>query len=214
MNVGPTFINGFYDEGLGDLGQWTTTVGKVGQAAGATGAVIGGVSTLTGIGAGAALGSVVPIVGTIIGALAGIIGGIFGAHQQKVAVENKVSGQWAASGPQTINQVVSAWQTGQIDSGTASSALDSIYQQFLQMNAPITKYQGTTGSFPDPTQARPSSNCNWACGTSYDLYQEIQGLKGQIGGAPVGASLGLGSLMSSPLLLIGGAALLLLLLKK
>ena len=216
--MGPTFINGFYDEGLGDigLGAWTTTVGQVGQAAGATAGIAGGLAAAglgAGTAAGAALGSVVPVVGTVIGALAGLISGIFGQHQQKVALENKVSGQWAAAGPQTINQVIEAWQQGQIDGPTANSALDSIYQQFLQMNQGITKYNGTTGAYPDPNSARPSSNCNWACGTSWDLNQEIQGLKTQIGSSP-GTSLGLGSLTSNPLLLIGGAALLLVLLSK
>ena len=212
------FYNGMYeDNGLGALPQVASTVGQV---AGSTGAIVGGLSSAGLIGSGALLGSVVPIVGTIVGALAGIIATILGQHSQKVAVENKVSGQWAATGPQTVNSIVGAWQSGQATSDQASAGLDAVYQQFLVNNAQITKMGGTFGKFPDPNAPRPSSNCNWACGTSWDLYSEIQGLKAQMGTGtsplvPTSAGgLDLTSLTSSPLLLLGGAALVLFLLKK
>jgi len=203
----------YEDNGLGALPQVASTTGQV---AGSTGAIVGGLSS-AGILGGAALGSVVPIVGTIIGALAGLVATIFGQHSAKVAVENKVSGQWAATGPQTVNSVVGAWQSGQATSDQASAALDAVYQQFLVNNAQITKMGGTFGKFPDPNAPRPSSNCNWACGTSWDLYSEIQGLKAQMGTGTsplVPTASGISSLTSSPLLLLGGAALLLFLLKK
>lgn len=199
----------FYEVGLGQLP--VATIGKVGQAAGIAGGLSAGLAS-AGILSGATFGSIIPGIGTAIGAIAGLIAGLFGQHAQKVAVENKVSGQWAAQGPATISELITQWQQGQIDSATASSGLDSILLQFQQMNAPITKYNGQTGAFPDPNQPRPSSNCNWACGTYWDLSQEIAGLKGQIAQAP---GLNVGGLPLDPtmLLLIGGALALLVLAK-
>jgi hypothetical protein len=184
--------------GLSDLGAWTTVAGTAGSVAG-TGLSIAGAAT--GL-------SVLGPIGAGIGLIAGLISGIFGQHAAKVQQENKISGQWAASGPQTVDGIMSAWEAGQVDGPTASNALQQVYAQFVQQNAAISKYNGTTGAFPDPNQPRPASSCNWACGTSYDLAQQIKGLQTQIGQNPsVGSLGGLSSSLGSNPLLLGGLIL-------
>jgi len=153
---------------LGELGSWVSTTVGVGGSIG--GKVAGGL-----IG-GAAGGP----IGIAIGLVTGIISAILGAHAAKVQREDKVSGSWASSGPQAISATMDAWKAGQLTGSDAVSQLQSIEQQFLQMSQPITKYQGKFGSYPDPNAPRPSKDCNWACGTSWDLHQQIQGLTGQI----------------------------------
>jgi hypothetical protein len=181
------------------------------------GAALGTAGALAG--SGTAFGAIAGPIGAVIGLVAGLIAGIFGQHAARVQQENKVSGQWAATGPQTISQIVASWQSGQTSTADAQAALDSIYPAFLQNNQSITKLNGQFGAYPTPTNPRPSSNCNWACGTSWDLYQEIQGLKGQMGTAdPTGlgsGSLSLGGIsLSNPLVLGGIAIAAVLLLKK
>lgn len=190
---------------LGDLGAWQTVAGQTGVLAGA------GIST---IGTLAGAGAIAGPVGAIVGLIAGVFASIFGQHAAKVAQENKISGQWASSGPQTISAIVQSWQSGQTSTADAQSALDQVYAAFLQNNQSITKLNGQQGAYPTPTNPRPSNNCNWACGTSWDLFQEIQGLKGQMSSAdPTGLSSGSFSL-SNPLVLGGLALLGVLLLRK
>jgi hypothetical protein len=97
-----------------------------------------------------------------------------------------------------------AWRSGQAGSAEAIEGLRSIEAQFMQMTAPITKYNGKFGAFPDPEGPRPPKDCNWACGTYWDLHQEIKGKIAQIQGGGGGGILGMGQ---NGLLLLGLAAL-------
>lgn len=175
-----------------------------------TGSTIGGsIWSALGIG-GAAAGP----IGMGISAIGSLIAGIFGAHAAKVKREDEISGAWAASGPQAIDAVMSAYHSGQISGRDAAAALDQIQAQFYQMTQPITKYNGQFGSFPDPNAPRPPKNCNWACGTSWDLNKQIQGLKGGLNmGAGGVAGLDLGALGGDPIALAGLAVVAYLLLK-
>ena len=150
-----------------------------------------------------------------IGFIGSLIASIFGQHAAKVQREDQISGAWAASGPQAIQAVMDAYKSGQISGAEASSGLDQIQQQFYQMTAPITKYNGKFGMFPDVNAARPGSNCNWACGTSWDLNQQIQGLKSQLS-AGGGGGLNLSRLLGGgdPIILGGLLLLGVMLLKK
>ena len=147
---------------LGELGSWVSTTIGVGGAVGGK------------IAAGAIGGAAGGPIGIAIGLITGIISSILGAHAAKVRREDKVSGAWASSGPQAISATMQAWQGGQLTGSDAIAQLQSIQNQFLQQSQSITKYNGQFGQYPDPNAARPSSNCNWACGTSWDLNQEIR----------------------------------------
>jgi len=184
------------DGGLGELsGSWVSTL------IGAGGSIGGGiVGKLIGGAAGGPIGGGIAL-------LSSLIAGIFGAHAAKVQREDEISGAWAASGPAAIQAVMDAYHSGQIGASDASTALSQIQQQFYAMTQPITKYQGKFGSFPDPNAPRPADNCNWACGTSWDLNQQIAGLKGQLVGSGGIGGLNLGSLTSDPIML-GGLLLL------
>lgn len=186
-----------YNPGFGDL-----LPGLIGTGGSIGGSIIG---RLIG---GAAGGP----IGMGISALSSLIAGIFGAHAAKEAREDQISGAWAASGPQAINAVMSAYHSGSISASEAAQSLDSIEGQFRQMTAPITKYNGQFGAFPDPNGSRPPNNCNWACGTSWDLHQQILGLKAQLTGG--GGGLSLGSLGSGDPVMLAGLALLAYLLLK
>jgi hypothetical protein len=183
------------DTGMGELGAWLSTL--IG-----TGGSIGG--SLIGKLIGGAAGG--PI-GAGIGLLSSLIAGIFGAHAAKVAQEDQISGAWASSGPAAINAVMSAYHSGQVSASDASTALDQIEAQFRSMAQPIAKLKGQFGAFPDPTGPRPSSDCNWACGTSWDLHQQLTGLKSQLAASSGGGigGLNLGALTGDPIVL-GGLA--------
>jgi len=179
-----------YNDGDGNMGGWLPTV------IGAGGSIGGG---LIGKAIGGAAGG--PI-GAGISLVSSLIAGIFGAHAAKVKREDEISSAWAANGPRAIDGVMAAYRAGQISGQEAAGALDQIESEFLSMTAQITKYNGRFGAFPDPNGPRPPNNCNWACGTSWDLHQQIIGLKSQLtmGGG------GLGSLSLSgadPVVLVG-----------
>jgi hypothetical protein len=145
---------------------------------------------------------------TVIGIgskLLGSILGIFGAHAAKVQREDQISGAWAAQGPMLIEQIKQAYASGQMSASDASSALDSLENQFRQNAQQISKYNGKFGMFPDVNAPRPSSNCNWACGTSWELHQQILGIKAGMTGGSSGGGLGLDS---NTLMLIAGGVLL------
>jgi len=178
------------NDGLGNLaGLWQSLI-AVGGGVGAklVPALMGGGPV------GAAIGAGIGLVSTILSA-------IFGGHAAKVQREDQVSSAWASQGPAAISAIMQAYQTGQISGSDAISGLQQIEQQFVQMAAPISKYNGTFGALPDPNGPRPSSNCNWACGTYWDLHQELKGHIAQIQSGGTGSVLG--SLGSSPVLLIG-----------
>jgi hypothetical protein len=187
--------NAHAGSGLSDLsGSWVAPV--VGGAGSIGGSIIG---RLIG---GAAGGP----IGMGIGVLSSLIAGIFAAHAAKSAREDQISGAWAASGPAAIQAVMDANKSGQINASDAATALAQIQQQFYAMTQPITKLNGKFGSFPDPNAARPADNCNWACGTSWDLNQQIQGLKSQlVGSTSGGGGLDLSSITGDPIVL-GGLA--------
>jgi hypothetical protein len=177
--------------GLSDLsGSWVSTIVGTGGSLG--GSLIG---KLIGGAAGGPIGAGIAV-------LSSLIAGIFGAHAAKVQREDQISGAWAASGPAAINATMSAYHSGQINATDASTALSQIQQQFYAMTQPITKYNGQFGSFPDVNAPRPANNCNWACGTSWDLNQQIAGLKAGLTSSG-GAGLNLGSLTSDPIVLGG-----------
>jgi len=162
-------------DSLGDLsGSWVAPV--VGGAGSIGGGIIG---NLIGGAAGGAVGGGIAL-------LSSLIAGIFGAHAAKVQREDQISGAWAASGPAAIQAVMDSYHSGQISASDAATALGQIQQQFYAMTQPITKYNGKFGSFPDVNAPRPSGDCNWACGTSWDLNQQIQTLKGQLVGSGTG----------------------------
>lgn len=170
-----------------------------------TGGSIGGsiIGKLIGGGAGGP-------IGMGIAALSSLIAGIFAAHSAKVAQEDQISGAWASAGPQAINAVMAAYHGGQISATEAAQSLDGIEGQFRQMAQPIAKLNGQFGAFPDPNGPRPPDNCNWACGTSWDLHQQLLGLKAQLTAG--GSSLSLGNL-GDPVMLAGLALVAYLLLK-
>ncbi len=178
---------------------WPSLIGAGGSIGGS---VVGGIL------AGAGHGAIAGPIGAGIGILTGLIGSIFGAHKAKVAREDEISGAWAASGPKAIDAVMQAYHSGSISASEASQALDSIEAQFYSMTAPITKYNGKFGSFPDANGPRPPDKCNWACGTSWDLHQQLLGYKAQLtaggGGLSGGiAGLNLGGLTKDPVALVG-----------
>jgi hypothetical protein len=180
-------------DGLSDLsGSWVAPV--VGGAGSIGGGIIGKLI-------GGAWGG--PI-GMGIGVVSSLIASIFAQHAAKVQREDQISGAWAASGPAAIQAVMDAYHSGQISSSDASTALGQIQQQFYAMTQPITKYNGKFGSFPDVNAPRPGDNCNWACGTSWDLNQQIQGLKAQLtsGGSSSGG-LDLSGITGDPIVLGG-----------
>jgi hypothetical protein len=197
------------ENGLGDMGGWVAPV--VGIGGGIGGKIVG---SLIGGAAGGPIGAGIALISSLIS-------GIFAAHAAKVQREDQISGAWAASGPQAIQAVMDAWKSGQASSSDAIAGLQQIQQQFYQMTQPITKYKGQFGSFPDPNGPRPPNDCNWACGTSWDLNQQIKQLTQQIqaggdktiAGQVVG---GLGSVFSQgdPMVMIGLAIIGFLLLKK
>ncbi len=178
------------EHGLSDLsGAWIAPV--IGGAGSIGGGLIG---RLIGGAAGGAVGGGIAL-------LSSLIANIFGAHAAKVQREDQVSGAWAASGPAAIQATMDAYHSGQVSASDASAALSQIQQQFYAMTQPITKYNGKFGAFPDPNGPRPPNNCNWACGTSWDLNQQIQQLKGQLVGG--GGGLNLGALTGDPIMLGG-----------
>jgi hypothetical protein len=185
--------NAHTSDGLSDLsGSWIAPV--VGGAGSIGGGIIG---NLIGGAAGGAVGGGIAL-------LSSLIAGIFGAHAAKSAREDEISGAWAASGPAAIQAVMDAYHSGQISATDASSALGQIQQQFYAMTQPISKLNGKFGAFPDPNAARPSGDCNWACGTSWDLNKQINSLKSQLIGGGTGG-LNLGALTGDPIML-GGLA--------
>lgn len=178
--------------GLSGLGGfWQSLIGPAGGIGGkvAAGAIGGPVGAAVGLG---------------IGVITSIIGFFFSSHAKKVQREDQISGAWAAQGPPAIDAVMAAFHSGQVSASDAVSGLQQIEQQFLQMATPITKYNGEFGKFPDPEGPRPPNNCNWACGTSWDLHQQIKGLIASIQSTPGGGSL----LGGSDPLIIGGLLLL------
>lgn len=177
-----------YNDGLG---AWLPT------AVGAGGSIGGGLFAALGIG-----GKFAGPIGMGISAISSLIASIFGAHAAKVQREDEISGAWAASGPQAIESVMSAYRSGQLSGRDASAALDQIEAQFRQMTQPITKYNGKFGAFPDPNGPRPPNNCNWACGTSWDLHQQLLGYKAQLSMGGGGGG-GLGALTGDPIMLLG-----------
>lgn len=176
------------------------------------GSQIGG-SVVGSILAGAGHGAIAGPIGMGIGFIGSLIANIFGAHAAKEAREDQISGAWAASGPQAIDAVMNAYHQGQISASDASSALDQIEAQFRQMSQPITKYKGQFGAYPDVNAPRPGDQCNWACGTSWDLHQQIAGLKTQLTGGGGISGLNLGGLTGDPVMLAGLALVAYLLLK-
>lgn len=136
---------------------------------------------------------------------------IFGAHKARVQREDQISGAWAASGPQAIQEVLALCKSGQATPQETIAGLQSIEQQFLEMTRPIVKYQGKWGVFPDPNGPRPPKDCNWACGTYWDLHKEIQGLIVDVQRSGCGSSTGKGGgaltgNSALPLLLLIGVA--------
>lgn len=185
--------NAHASNGLSDLsGSWIAPV--IGGGGGIGGGIIG---SLIGGPVGAAVGGGISV-------LSSLIAGIFAQHSAKVQREDQISGAWAQSGPAAIQAVMDAYHSGQISSSEASSALGQIQQQFYAMTQPISKLNGKFGAFPDPNAARPSGDCNWACGTSWDLNQQINSLKSQLVGGGTGG-LNLGALTGDPIML-GGLA--------
>lgn len=143
-------------------------------------------------------------IGAGISALSALLAGIFGAHRAKVQREDEISGAWAASGPQAIEAVMQAYRSGQVSGAQASAALDQIESQFRSMAQPITKYQGKFGSYPNAEGARPPNQCNWACGTSWDLHQQIKNIKAGISTSATGStSIGNLGLPGDPIVLAG-----------
>lgn len=152
-------------------------------------------------------------IGSAIGIIGGLISSIFGAHAAKVAREDQISSAWAANGPAAISGVMDAYAHGQISGADAVTALDQIEAQFREMTQSITKYRGQFGSFPDPNAPRPGDQCNWACGTSWDLHQQLEQKKAAIAGREGNLPTALGSLTSNPMNLVGLAVLAWVLLK-
>mgnify|MGYP001593996317 CR=1 FL=1 len=187
-----------YGEGLGD---WLPTT------IGAGGTIGGGIFTALGIG-----GKFAGPIGMGISAISSLIAGIFAAHSAKVKREDEISGAWAASGPQAIEAVMSSYRSGQISGPEARQALDQIEGQFRSMAQPITKYDGKFGAYPDPNGPRPPDGCNWACGTSWALHQQLLGYKAQLSAGGAGG-LNLGALGGDPVMLIGLGVIAWLLLK-
>jgi hypothetical protein len=190
-----------YNTGLGELGDKKTAGigigGKVGSA----------------VAVGAIGGPVGAAVGAAIGAVTGILSKIFGVHAARVQAEDAATGDWAASGPQNIEGVMAAFHSGQMSSSDALASLQSIMDQYRQNMASVSKYNGQFGVFPDPDAARPSNNCNAACGIYWDTMQQIKGYKAEIAGSGGGS---FGSLFSGgggiagiplPVLIIGGLLL-------
>lgn len=102
---------------------------------------------------------------------------IWQAHSAKVYQEDEVSGAWTALGRPIIDDIKESYDAGTMSLDEAYQALDLLYHQFLIQVQPISKLEGHFGHLPDPKKPRPSSNCNWACGTSWDLYWELDELK-------------------------------------
>ena len=196
-----------YNCGLGELG--------IASQKAAKGVSIGGSIAGTALPF-AVAGPVGAAVGAIVGAVTGIVASIFGRHAAKVAAEDQATGDWAASGPQSIEGVMSAFRSGRMSSSTALASLQSIMDQYRANMASVSKYNGKFGVFPSPDAPRPSSNCNAACGIYWDTMQQIKGYIAEINGGG-GGSLNLSSIFSSsggiaglplPVLLIGGYFLL------
>ena len=99
------------------------------------------------------------------------------AHQAKVAQEDQISGAWAAFGPEIIDRIKSDFSKGVISKDEAFKALDTLEHQFRVNVQPISKLHGHFGFLPNVDQPRPPDECNWGCGTSWDLHQEILGIK-------------------------------------
>lgn len=179
--------------GLGELGGWWQSL------IGAGGGIGGKVA------AGAIGGPVGAAVGFGIGIVTSIISAIFGGHAAKVQREDQISGAWAAQGPAAIDAIMQAYKSGQVSASDAINGLQQIEAQFIQMTTPITKYNGKFGQFPDPNGPRPPHDCNWACGTSWDLHQQILGLIKQIQSDPMSS---LGGILGLDPVVIGGLAVL------
>lgn len=175
-------------DGLSGLdGFWQSLIGKGGQ--------IGGM-----IAKGAIAGPVGALVGAGIGIVTSIIAAIFGAHSAKVKRENEISTAWAQQGPAAIAAIMQAWEGGQVSGADAKAGLQQILAQAHEMFTPITKYQGKLGAFPDPNSSRPPNNCNWGCGTWWDLNQQVKQLNSQIDSKPGIADAFTGA---DPVILIG-----------
>jgi len=115
--------------------------------------------------------------------------GIFAAHRAKVAAEDQVSGAWAAQGPYLIEQIKKSYAGGALTIQEAFTALDTLEQQFRINAQPVSKLEGHFGFLPDVNGPRPSQNCNWACGTTWDLHQEIAAIKADMEAHPPGGEL-------------------------
>lgn len=197
-------------DNVGRFWQW------IPDTTGALGSLGGWWQSLIGVGGGIgakvtpmlATGPIGAAIGAGIGLITTILSSIFGAHAAKAQHEDQISNAWAAQGPAAIDAVMQAFKSGQVSASDAISGLQQIEQQFMQQSISISKYNGNFGAFPDPNGPRPSSNCNWACGTFWDLHQQIKGLIAQIQSSPSSGGGGLDSLLTgSPVMLIGLAVL-------
>lgn len=192
----------------GQLWQWVEDRSGLSGLAGFWQSLIGPGGSIGGkIAAGAIGGPVGAAVGLGIGVISSIIGFFFTSHAKKVQREDEITGAWAAQGPPAIDAVMAAWKGGQVSGADAISGLQQIEQQFLQMAAEISKYNGEFGKFPNPDGPRPPNNCNAACGISWDLHQQIKGLIAQIQSSPDAGGAAGGFSLSDPVML-GGLLLL------
>jgi hypothetical protein len=128
-------------------------------------------------------------VGAIVGVVSGIVASIFGAHAAKVATEDEATQGWAASGPQSIESVMSAWRGGQLSSSDAIASLDSVMSQYVANMSSVSKYNGKFGVLPDPNAPRPSNSCNASCGIYWDTMQQVKNYKAEIQGGSGGLNL-------------------------
>ncbi len=187
-------------------------LGELGSAKAAKGTSFAGGVAATAIPF-AVAGPVGAAIGAVVGTVSGIVAMIFGRHAAKVQAEDSATQDWASSGPQNIEGVMTAWRAGSMSSGDALASLDSIMAQYVANMSSVSKYNGKFGVLPDPNAPRPSNNCNASCGIYWDTMQQIKGYKTEIAGGGGGS---FGSLFSGgggvagiplPVLLIGGLLL-------
>lgn len=125
-----------------------------------------------------ATGPAAPLV-LIAGGIASLFSSLFGGHGQKVKQESEILCSAVPAANDTLRQIYTAVQNGQMSPADGSGALDQLVSQFAQAVAPIAK--GTFGT----------SKCNGACLYKGWLDQAIRQCKAdfsKMGGSGAGIS--------------------------
>lgn len=157
---------------------WTYDDGLSGSKAGAVIGTAGSIGSklIPALSTGAWAGP----IGMGVGLVAGLIAGIFAKHAAKVRREDEVTGVWAATGQQAIDETMALYRSGQARKDEVLAGFDSIEAQYEQLMREVSKYNGKFGQFPDVNGPRPSRNCNAACGIRWDLHQQLNGLRDEV----------------------------------